>query len=235
MPTNVNALVALGGGLLSFFSPCVLPLVPAYLGYLSGISVTTEEGELPRARMFLHALAFVLGFSVVFVLLGASAGALGYLFYDLMSWIQRIGGILIIVFGLHVMGLLKIPILYQEKRLGHFVGSRFGYGSSFLAGVFFSAGWTPCFGPILGAVLLLAGNTATAARGAFLLSVYSLGLGIPFLITGAAFSAISPVLRRLNRYLGIVSLVSGIFLVVLGFLLFTDMLRVVSGLLEKSL
>jgi len=223
-PQNVNVLVALGAGVLSFFSPCILPLVPAYLGYLSGVSVVTER-EIPRKTIFFHSLAFVLGFSFIFVLMGASVGLMGQLLQSIMPWVQKLGGLVIILFGLHVMGLVKIPLLYKEKRWDFSRNPKWGYGSSLVAGILFSAGWTPCVGPILAAILLLASNTATVGKGALLLAAYSLGLGIPFLIAGAAFSAISGWLRRLNRYMRVVSLVSGIFLVVLGFLLFTDMLR----------
>jgi len=223
-PQNLNALLAFGAGVLSFLSPCVLPLVPAYLGYLSGISVIKGE-EIPRRKVFLHALAFVLGFSAIFTLMGASAGLVGRFLYQIMPWVQKIGGLVIIFFGLHVIGVLKIPFLYQEKRLGHSTSLGWGYASSFLTGVFFSAGWTPCVGPILAAILLLASNTATMMQGAFLLAVYSLGLGIPFLLMGAAFSAVSEWLRRLNRYMNAISIASGLFLIIIGFLIFTDMLR----------
>lgn len=225
-PQKVNLLVALSAGMLSFLSPCVLPIVPAFIGYLSGISL----GEGNRRRVFFHTLSLVLGFSFAFTLMGASAGALGQALREVLPFIQKAGGILIILFGLHVMGLLKIPALYQEKRLPFNPGPGAGYGASFLAGVTFSLGWTPCVGPILAAILLMAGNSATAWKGALLLAVYSLGLGIPFLIVGVAFLPLSRLLRQALRYGKFVSWVTGVFLIVLGFLLFTDRLRTLGGI-----
>lgn len=220
-PQKVNLLVALSAGMLSFLSPCVLPIIPAFIGYLSGVSL--EEGN--RRRVFFHTLSLVLGFSFAFTLMGASAGALGQILREVLPFIQKAGGILIILFGLHVMGLLKIPALYQEKRLPFNPGPGAGYGASFLTGVAFSLGWTPCVGPILAAILLMAGNAATAWKGALLLAVYSLGLGIPFLIVGVAFLPLSRLLRHALRYGKFVSWVTGVFLIVLGFFLFTDKLR----------
>jgi cytochrome c-type biogenesis protein len=224
-PDNVTLPLAVFGGLLSFASPCVLPLVPAYLGYLSGRAVTTSGGAFRRLDTFWHALAFVLGFSVIFVSLGASIGLLGKLLYDSLPLLQKIGGIIIVLFGLHTIGLFKIPLLYQERRVEIRKKDALGYVSSFLMGVFFSAGWVPCVGPILAAILLLASNVQTATQGAMLLGAYSLGLGIPFLAVGLAFNALSGPLRRLNRHLGVVSVVSGAFLVAIGALVFTDSLR----------
>jgi len=227
-PSQVSVLLAVGAGLLSFLSPCVLPLIPGFIGYLGSASVRAE-GQVPWWRTFLHALAFVLGFTAVFVVLGASAGSLGALLYDYLPWIQRIGGVLLILMGLHTIGLLKIPFLFQEKRV-HFVGRpELGYLSSFLLGIFFSAGWTPCVGPILASILLLASQEQTAARGAFLLAAYSLGLGIPFLAVGAAFGPLSGWLRRLNRHLNLVSIISGLFLIVVGLLILTDSLRLLAA------
>lgn len=222
---NITVPIAVLAGLLSFASPCVMPLVPAFLGHLGGTAVSQSEGEIRRLGTFWHALAFVLGFTVIFVALGASIGLLGQLLYDSLPWIQKVGGIVIIVFGLHTMGLLKIPMLYQQRRIEMEKKSSLGYFSSFLLGLFFSAGWVPCVGPILAAILLLASEMRTATEGALLLAAYSLGLGIPFLAVGAAFNALSGPLRRANRYLNIVSVVSGIFLIAMGVLIFTDNLR----------
>ena len=224
-PENLSIPIAIFGGLLSFASPCVMPLVPAFLGYLSGTAVNQSGESTRRLDTFWHALAFVLGFSVIFVALGASLGAIGKLIYDWLPWIQKIGGVIIVLFGLHTIGVFKIPFLYQERRLEMGKKPSWGYFSSFLMGIFFSAGWMPCVGPILAAIYFLASGTQTAAQGALLLGAYSLGLGIPFLIVGLAFQAIAPYLRRLNRYLPIVSTVSGIFLILVGIAIFTDSLR----------
>ncbi len=224
---NLNLLIALGAGVLSFLSPCVLPVIPAFIGYLSGVSL--EQGG-NRKKVFLHALFLVLGFSFAFTLMGASAGALGQLLRGIMPLIQKLGGILIALFGLNVMGLLRIPAFYQEKKLPFNPGPGAGYGASFLAGIVFSAGWTPCVGPILAAILLMAGNSATALKGALLLAVYSLGLGIPFLAVGAALLPLSHWLRKASRYGRFISWITGAFLILLGALLFTDTLRLLGGL-----
>jgi len=191
---------------------------------MGGAAVSQSSGIARRLNTFWHALAFVLGFSVVFGIFGVFLGLLGYWLQDLIPWIQKIGGIIIIVFGLHTIGLLKIPFLYQERRVEIERKSSLGYLSSFIIGVFFAAGWTPCVGPILGGIILLATDAATALQGAVLFIAYSLGLGLPFLIVGFAFDAMSGFLKRINRYMNIISIISGIFLIVLGILIFTDSL-----------
>lgn len=222
---NVTLPIAVLAGLLSFASPCVMPLVPAFVGYLGGTTVKQADAAPRRLDTFWHALAFVIGFTVIFVALGASFGLLGQLLYDALPVIQKVGGIIIIVFGLNMLGLVKIPFLYQERRIEMQKRADLGYLSSFLMGLFFSAGWVPCVGPILAAILLLASDVQTAGRGAALLAAYSLGLGIPFLAVGLAFNALSGLLRRANRYLNIVSIISGVFLILVGVAIFTDSLR----------
>ncbi|NOZ29281.1 MAG: hypothetical protein GXP39_14690 [Chloroflexi bacterium] len=211
---------------------------------------------LRQNSTFLHAVAFVAGFGLVFTLLGASVGLVGYILYGFLPLIQQIGGVVLIVFGLVTMGafgwlsdrirrrpdwqqqawsrtLVSVldfftSLLYTERRAQMRVTRR-GYLPSFLTGIFFSAGWVPCVGPILAAILLLASQQQTVAQGTLLLAVYTLGLGIPFLITGAAFSTVTPLLRRLNRHARIVSWISGLFLILVGWLLFTDQLRMLSN------
>lgn len=224
MEQNVTVPLALLAGLLSFASPCVMPLVPAFLGYMSGAAVNRADANLRRLNTFWHALAFVLGFSVIFGLFGVFLGLLGYWLQDLIPWIQKIGGIIIVIFGLHTIGLFKIPFLYEERRLEVERKPSLGYLSSFIMGVFFAAGWTPCVGPILGGIILLATDTTTAGQGAVLFAAYSLGLGIPFLLFGLAFDAMSGFLKRVNRYMNVVSIISGVFLIALGILIFTDSL-----------
>jgi cytochrome c-type biogenesis protein len=229
---SVTIPLAFLAGLLSFVSPCVMPLIPAYIGYLSGVSLVPlgdAAASVARRSTFLNALAFVLGFSAVFIFLGASVAFLGNGLYRYLPWIQKVGGVIIVLFGLHTMGLVRIPFLYYQKQLDIRPSLSLGYLSSALMGVIFSAGWVPCVGPILAAILFLASSTQTVGQGAFLLAVYSLGLGIPFLLTGAAFTTVSGWLRRLNRYLSLVSIVSGGFLVAIGILVFTDSLRFLSG------
>jgi len=215
---NLNLLVAFGAGVLSFVSPCVLPLVPVYLGYLSGATVGEESEN--RAKTVAHAFAFVMGFTLVFVVVGASVGLIGYVLLRYLPLIVKIGGVILVVLGLHLTGLVKIPFLYMEKRLE--VRKQSGtYGSSFLVGMVFAFGWSPCVGPILSGILLLASASQTVARGALLLAAYSLGLGLPFLITAFALTLVSRWLKKLNRYMNVVSTGAGVFLIIMGLLLFT--------------
>jgi len=221
---NISVVLALVAGVLSFLSPCVLPLAPAYIGYLSGTVSVTPEGMVVsdrRATVF-HALSFIFGFSVVFVVLGASVGLVGYLLYDYLPVIQKAGGILLVVFGLHYMGVFTIPLLYREKRIEYAGDRRLGYFSSLLVGVFFGAGWTPCIGLTLSGILLLAGNAATVGQGALLLAVYSAGLGIPFLLIGLALERMTGWIGRLNRRKNVVSIVSGLFLILMGIIVYTN-------------
>jgi len=221
---NISVFLALIAGVLSFLSPCVLPLAPAYVGYLSGTVSVTPEGMVisDRRSTFFHALSFILGFSFVFVVLGASVGLVGYLLYDYLPVIQKLGGILLVIFGLHYMGVFTIPLLYREKRIEFEGDRRLGYMSSLLIGVFFGAGWTPCIGLTLTGILLLAGNAATVGRGAWLLAVYSAGLGIPFLLIGLGLDRMSGWLQRLNRRKKVVSIISGLFLIGMGIIVYTN-------------
>jgi len=188
-----------------------------------------------RRQTFLHALAFVLGFSLVFVTLGASVALVGYALNQYIVWVKRIGGALVILFGLATMGLIKLPFLYVDRRVQMQARPRLGYFSSVLMGVVFSAGWIPCVGPVLAAIYLMASNTQTVAQGALLLAGYSLGLGVPFLVTGAALSTMTGFLRRMNRYLNIVSIITGVFLVAIGVLLLFDRFQLLSAWLTERL
>ncbi len=219
---NISLFVALSAGVLSFASPCVLPLVPAYLGYLGGQVASAEEGTLSRRATFLHGLFFVLGFSVIFVALGAAASGIGQLLYTYRLALMRVGGVVIFVFGLHTLGLLKIPLLYYDTRRHYRPRPELGYLSSALMGFFFGAGWSPCVGATLGAILTLALNEATVTRGALLLFVYSMGLGIPFLLMALGVGQAASILRRARRAMRAVTIISGLFLIVLGLLVFTN-------------
>lgn len=229
-PQNITTFLALTAGLLSFISPCVLPMVPGYIGYLSGAAVVTPEGVVvhDRRTTFLHALSFVLGFGSVFTLLGASVGLIGYVLYDLVPLAQKVGGILVVILGLHTMGILKIPLLYQFKQLSFNRDPRLGFLSSYLVGSVFAAGWTHCIGVVLSGILLLASTSQTVTQGAFLLAVYSTGLGLPFLAVGLGLDRMAGALRRLNRHARLVEIVSGLFLVVIGIMIYSNFLQYLS-------
>lgn len=224
-PNDLSFGLAFIAGLASFISPCVLSLVPAYVGYLSSRAVTVD-GQTTETRWgtVAHGLAFVLGFSLVFIGLGLTASAVGAVLYDAKSWLIRIGGVVVVIFGLHTMGVIHIPFLEYDTRRQQAPDRRLGYLSSALMGVFFSAGWAPCVGPVLGAVLTLALNADGVARGGWLLTAYSAGLGIPFLLAAAGIGSVSELLRRYGRYLRYVSIATGLLLVFIGVLLFTDSL-----------
>jgi len=213
-------------GLLSFLSPCVLALVPAYIGYLGGRSLT-PGGQVVENRWvtFSHGLAFVIGFSVVFVILGAAASALGALLYDLRTVLAKVGGIVVIIFGLHTTGLITIPFLDYDTRRHVQPDARVGYLSSALMGVFFSAGWAPCVGPVLGAVLTLALSSGLILEGVVLLSAYSVGLAIPFLLAALGIGRVAELMRRYGNALRYISIATGVILIIVGVMLFTGTLE----------
>ncbi|MGD2254125.1 MAG: cytochrome c biogenesis protein CcdA [Anaerolineales bacterium] len=225
-PGEVTIGLAMLAGLASFLSPCVLSLVPAYVGYLGGRSVSSARAGVENRWMtFSHGVAFVLGFSAVFVALGAAASAIGVLLFDIRIWISRIGGIVVIIFGLHTMGVINIPFLNYDTRRQTQPDRRLGYLSSGLMGVFFSAGWAPCVGPVLGAVLTLAINGASLSTGVILLSAYSLGLAIPFLLAALGVGRVAELMRRHGKVIRIFSIVTGAMLVILGVMLLTGTLE----------
>lgn len=222
--TDVSYWTAFIAGLLSFFSPCVLPLVPAYLANLAGASAVDTSAARNIWPTFLHSVAFVLGFSILFILMGASAGLIGSVITQYADILRIIAGIIIILFGIFLLAAYKIPWLNYEKRM-HIQGARNpGYLRSLLIGSAFAVGWTPCIGPILGSILFIASYTQETAKGALLLAVYSLGMGIPFLIIGIAWSYIVPFWKGLNRHLALISIVSGILLIIVGILMLTNQL-----------
>ena len=212
-------LVAFAAGLVSFLSPCVLPLVPVYLLQMAGTASGTFGG---RRVTFAHALSFVAGFSVVFILLGASAGLFSFFVQDNLRTLSRIAGVILIIFGLHLAGVIRIPWLARTYQADLPGSRRRGYIGSALIGASFSIGWTPCVGPVLGSILTLAATTSTAAQGAALLAFYSLGLGVPFLITGFLAAEATALFKRFNRFLPAVELAGGGLLVIAGILVFTD-------------
>ncbi len=226
----LGPVVAFLGGILSFLSPCVLPLVPSYLGFITGFTVE-EMGNRRRLAM-IHATLFVVGFSLVFVLLGASATALGSALRFYKEWIMRGGGILIIFFGLYCLGIVKLGFLTQEKRL-HLERKPVGYLGSVLVGIAFGAGWSPCIGPILGGILSLAATEADLSRGMTLLVAYSAGLAVPFLVAAYAVESFLGWFQRFRRHLGLVQKISGVLLVAVGLLIATGQFTRLAGYLQK--
>jgi len=220
--TIATVLVA---GVLSFASPCVLPLVPAYVTYITG--ATLEEiraGTAPRGRVVGMAAAFVMGLSIVFTLLGTTASALGQLTLEHRPTIARVGGVLIIALGLHMAGVLRLPFLYTERRLDFLAFRNRGYLGALLMGAAFGIGWTPCVGAVLGSIWLLASQSETVATGALLLFVYSLGLVVPFLLTALAADRATAILALLRRRIRGLELANGAILVAMGVLVYTERL-----------
>ncbi len=214
-------------GLASFLSPCVFSLVPAYVGYLGGRAVG-GNGESNRWVTFSHGLAFVLGFSIVFVLLGVAASFAGSLLYDARFWLAKIGGVVVTVFGLHMIGLIHIPFLSYDTRVNQAPDQKWGYLSSALMGVFFSAGWSPCVGPVLGAILTLAINGGSVSQGASLLSAYSAGLAIPFLVAALGIGWVTTILRKYNKVMRYVEIAMGVILVIVGLMLLTGIFELIA-------
>lgn len=233
---EVGIPVAFLAGIVSFASPCCLPLVPGYVSYMV---VTSPDGSAaPRRTAFLHSLAFVAGFTIVFIAIWASVGLIGYLFRDYVGLLRQLGGAVLIFMGLHVSGLISVSALYREKRLP--MGSSGepserkrapSYGRSAMLGVIFSAGWTPCIGPILGGIIGLASVSASVAQGSLLLLVYALGLGVPFVLVALGATAVSERLGWFRRHSTAVNLATGAMLVAIGFLMITNTFGRLSGTL----
>ncbi len=221
---NAPLLVAFSAGLLSFLSPCVLPLVPVYIASLYGPEIFDPTASRNRVPIFLHSLSFVIGFGIVFTGLGVGVGLAGFALSAHLVEIRKIAGILLIVFGVFMLLAQKVPWLNYEKRLTPSRSMATGYLRSFFTGAIFSLAWTPCVGPILGSILTLAAVSETAWHGGYLLAIYSLGLGLPFLIIGAAFDSVSPWLKRIHRYSSLIYIISGVLLIVVGVLILTNRL-----------
>ena len=212
---NISFLVAFGAGLLAFLSPCVLPLVPVYLASVCGPEILESGSNRSRIPIFFHSLSFVVGFSVVFITLGAIVGLAGFALTS-APIARNIAGGLLIVFGLFVLGTLKFPWLNYEKRLAPSLGATTGYLRSLLIGAIFSLAWTPCVAGLLGGTLALALSSNTVWQGVYLLGTFSLGLGLPFIIIGLAFDSIAPILKRIRRYSTSIYIVSGLLLIAVG-------------------
>lgn len=229
---DVGVAIAFTAGVLSFLSPCVLPLVPTYLTFVTGMSLEDLQAGLNRRATFVHSVLFVLGFSVIFVLLGASASFLGQFFRQYELWIARIGGVIIILLGLHMAGILRIAPLMRERRM-HLNDKPAGYFGTFGVGMAFGAGWTPCIGPILGAILTYGFTQDTMWAGVGLLSVYSLGLAVPFLLASLALDQFLQTFQRFRRWIPAVEKGAGVLLIVFGVLLLTGQFTVLSGYLTR--
>lgn len=224
MDQSLGVAVAFSAGLFSFLSPCVLPLFPSYVSFITGMSVadlTADLSAAARRRVLLHSVAFVLGFSIVFVALGASFSAAGQFLLDYRNTIQRVGGVLIVIFGLYIAGVLKLAFFGRTAQW-QIREKPAGYLGSLAVGITFAIGWTPCVGPILGAILSLAGTAETVQRGIGLLAAYSAGLGVPFLLSAVALGAFLRFFRRYRPLIPVVERAAGVLLVVVGVLVFTN-------------
>lgn len=223
MLDNISLAVAFSAGILSFFSPCIIPLLPAYFSYLGASAAGSEEEGKKRVFLVGRAVLFIFGFSLIFIVLGMLSGSLGFLLLQYRSLLNRVGGLLIIFFGLYVAGIVRPSLLNREKKW-HLQPRAPGALASFLMGMAFAAGWTPCIGPVLASILIYAGSQATLFKGMVLLAFYSLGLAVPFILTALAMGTVLQLLRRSSRYLPIISFISGIILVIMGLLVFNGRL-----------
>lgn len=234
-PQSLGLLVAFSAGLLSFLSPCVLPLVPSYASFITGMSLDElRDAETARTRraVLVHGVLFVLGFTLVFMILGASATFLGSLLAYASRWVERVGGVLLILFGLYLLGVLRLPGAGREWRM-HLANKPVGYLGTLLVGITFGAGWTPCIGPVLGGILTLAATRGSMVEGMGLLGVYSAGLAIPFLLSTVLIERFLTGFKRIRQWLPWINRVSGAMLLVLGVLLFTGSFSTLSALLSR--
>lgn len=223
--SHLSIFMAFLAGLLSFVSPCVLPLVPSFVTYITGLTFEDITSDKDKARIrsitITNSLAFIAGFTTIFVIFGASATFLGQVFLTYQDIIQKVGGILIILFGLYIMGVLKLNFLTKEKKV-HIKNKPAGYFGSYIVGMAFAAGWTPCVGPILGTILLYASTTGSIGKGIGLLAIYSLGLGLPLFISALAINTFISAFKVVARYMRWITIISGIFLIVIGVMIFTN-------------
>jgi len=233
---QISLFAAFTAGLLSFVSPCVLPLVPSYISYITGLSLDqlSDAAERQRFRkaIIINSLLFIAGFSGVFIAFGASATLIGQVLITYQDYLRRLGGVLIVIFGLYLLGVLNLNFLNTEKRM-HFRSRPAGYLGSFLIGVAFAAGWTPCVGPVLGTILLYASTTDALADGVLLLTAYSLGLGLPLFATALGVDRFLFYFKQVRVYLWGVSAVSGVFLVVVGVMIYANSLTLITSFLER--
>jgi cytochrome c-type biogenesis protein len=228
-PESLTILVAFTAGLLSFLSPCVLPLVPSYVTFITGMGL--DDVSRARRTALVHALLFVLGFTSIFVALGAGASAFGQLLREYRVWIARLGGVLMVLMGLWMLDIIKVGALQQERRV-HLSDKPLGYLGTVVVGIAFGAGWTPCLGPTLGAILLLAANEPELGKGITLLTFYSMGLAVPFLLSALLLDRFLGFFQKFKRNIGTVNRVAGILLVIVGVLMFTGWFERLAALLQ---
>ena len=230
MNDSIGILIAVTAGLLSFLSPCVLPLVPSYLSFVTGMTLDEMQEGVDRRLILLHSGLFVAGFSAIFILMGASASFIGVFLTVYQDWVARIGGVVILVLGLHLAGVFRIPFLMRERRV-QLADKPAGHVGTFAVGAAFGAGWTPCIGPVLAAILGLAGTSETVWQGMGLLAAYSLGLAIPFMGAALALDQFLKTFKRFRRFIPVLEKASGVLLIILGLLLVTGMFTVLSTVL----
>lgn len=233
MSDNISYAVAFVAGFLSFLSPCLLPLIPSFIAYITGVSFNDLKSSAPaadlRRKTMMHSLLFILGFSTVFILLGLTATVVGKALWQYQKAIRIVGGALIVLFGLSLMGILKLDFLMKERRF-NVQAKGASYIGSFIIGVTFAAAWTPCAGPILGSILVLAGTQGSSAlKGAAFLAVYSAGIGIPFFLTGLLVNSFLKNFNRFKKVLNVINVVGGVFLVIVGILVMTNYLTVIGN------
>lgn len=226
---EISFLLALGAGLLSFFSPCIFPVLPAYLSHLTGGRIQNQKLQVDQHLLFQRSVAFVLGFSLVFIAMGASATLVGQLFQANRKLIEHISGIFIVVFGLQMLGVFKFSFLMKDKKWEYKLDKPKNWFSSLLIGIAFGSGWTPCVGLTLSSILLLASASTTFTQGILLLGVYSLGMAIPFLLISFMMTKSLRIIRLINRYLGKFSIVNGSIMILLGLLIFSGQLTRISA------
>jgi cytochrome c-type biogenesis protein len=226
---SLGLVIAFSAGLLSFLSPCVLPLIPSYVTFITGM--TLDEVQRARRTTFLHSILFIAGFTLVFLALGATATVLGRALLVYRDWISRIGGVLIIIFGLYLLGAFNIGIFARERRI-HLADKPLGYLGTLLVGMAFAAGWTPCIGPILGSILIYTSSSADLGRGLLLLLTYSLGLAIPFLVASLLIERFFAAFARFRPYLVWVSRAGGALLILIGLLLVSDYFTILASYLQ---
>ncbi|MDY0088534.1 MAG: cytochrome c biogenesis protein CcdA [Coriobacteriia bacterium] len=231
---SIGFAAAFAAGIVSFLSPCVLPLIPGYLSFMTGVAVGDLASMKASRTVMVPALLFVAGFAVVFTALGASASVLGSLLVQYRTVLEIVAGVLVIAFGVLLLGIVKLPWLYGDARFDMGRSRSFGRGAAFVMGAAFAFGWTPCVGPVLGAILALAGTTGSAAHGAALLFVYSLGLGVPFVLTALLFGTMGPLLSRLNKHALLINRVAGTLLILVGVLIVTGQLSSITAALTRG-
>ncbi|MCC6318792.1 MAG: sulfite exporter TauE/SafE family protein [Gemmatimonadaceae bacterium] len=229
---TIGLFIAFTAGLLSFLSPCVLPLVPSYVTFITGLSIDDVQTASARRTALVHGLLFTLGFSLIFIVLGAIASGFGQIMAANRGWISQVGGVVIIVFGLYLMGFLNIGWMAQDRRL-HLKDKPMGYAGTVFVGIAFGAGWTPCIGPILGGILMYASGQESLGRGVVLLTAYSLGLAVPFILSALAVDRFMAFFRRVRRQIGWLSRGTGAVMVAIGLLMVTNRFTMLAAWLTR--